>query len=159
MSESRDPTFTASHVATAFTGGDLFTLLSTAASRVKVEKIELQQVATAVHPMYVEIFRGTTSVGTGGSDLPVANHFSWGRAPVTEVLGPPSAGNSTDSATRVAAGGIDVEGGGYVYEPCVPMLVDVSENLHLRLSTSTISTAGVTMAMAVTFREIGKLPV
>jgi hypothetical protein len=158
MSESRDPTFTASHIATAFTGGDLFTLLSTAASRVEVERIELQQVATDVHPMYVEIFRGTTSVGAGGADLPVANHFPWGRAPVTEILGPPTAGNSTALATRVAAGGIDADGR-YAYEPCVPMGVDISENLHLRLSTSTLSTAGVTMSLAVTFRETGKLPV
>jgi hypothetical protein len=156
--DEEGPVYTASQLVTAFSGGDIATLLASSNSRVEVLEVELSQITTAPQPMSVELFRGTTSVGTGGAALSVANHDPWSRAAATSVLGQPSAGNSTASATRVHAGSIEPDSGKYCFRPDYPMRVSPSQNLHVRTSTSTSSTAGVLTAMAVRFREIGKMP-
>lgn len=155
------PVFTVTQLSTAFAGGDLLTLLSTANSRVQLLGIELQQVSTVVHPMSVELFRGTTSVGAGGAAITPVNRDGYpnAKAAISTVLGPPSAGNSTASAERLCAGGISLADGKFRWEPCLPPNIGVSDSFHLRTSTSTVSSGGPGLAMTMTFREVGKMPV
>jgi hypothetical protein len=159
-----DPVYTASQLVSAFAGGDILTMLTSAGSKVEILSVEMSQIpgstAPLVHPMSVEIFKDTTSEGTGGATItpaPMQGHAG-ARASTTTVLGPPSAGNSTASATRLHAGGFGVDGGQFCWEPCVPPVLSLNDSLHVRTSTSVISTAGVTLAMTLTFRELGKMP-
>lgn len=159
------PVFTASQLVSAFTGGDILTMLTSANSKVQVLAIQMAQAmattAPFIIPMLVEVFRGTASVGAGGATITPANMegHSGARASTTTVLGPPSAGNSTASATRLYAGGMSGAEGQFSWAPCDAPILSLNDSLHVRTSTSAISTAGVSMAMTVTFRELGKMPV
>lgn len=170
MSDFENPTgpvFTASQLISGFLGGDLLTLLSTANSRVQLLSLEMQQIqqttaeATSL-PMAVELFRGTTSVGAGGATVPSVNRdgFPNAKSAISTVLGPPSAGNSTASAERLHAGGLSPDEGRFCWEPCLPPNLGVNDSFHIRTSTSlSSSTAGIRLAMTLTFREVGKMPV
>lgn len=156
--EQRGVVFTASQLVTSFTGGDLMTVLGSSNTRVELLSVHMQQASTAPQPLSVEIFRGTTSVGTGGATVTPANVAPWSRSAAVSVLGQPSAGNSTASAARVEAGGFGVDDGSYSYKPCVPPMLNTSQNLHIRTSTMGSTANAVTMAMTITFRELGKPP-
>lgn len=155
--EQRGVTFIASQLITGHSGGDFMTIVGSSNTRLELISLKLQQIATAAHPMSVEIFRGTTSVGAGGATVTPANVAPWSRTAAVSVLGPPSAGNSTASAARIAAGGVSIEGGTFCYEPAIPPMLNTSQNMHFRTSTSTMSTA-VTIAVEAMFRELGKPP-
>lgn len=155
--ELSGPIFTATFLSTAWTGGDLLTMLTSAASRARLLGIELQQIGTAIPPMTVEIFRGTTSVGAGGASLSPVDRDGWStRAPASAVLGPPSAGNSTAAAQRVFAGGFALGDGSFCWQPDYPPMMKLNEAVHIRTSTpgSTLSQ----LAATFTFQEVGKIP-
>lgn len=156
--DATGPVFTASQLLSAFTGGDILTMLTSAATQAQLLGIEVAQVATAPHPMSVQGFRGTTSTGGGGATVPSVNRdgYPGAKAAVSSVLGPPSAGNSTASAEHLFAGGMDVDSGKFSWKPCLPPSLGINDSFHLRASTSTISTAGVTLAVTMTYRETGK---
>jgi hypothetical protein len=160
------PVFTATQLISSFLGGDLLTMLSTANSRVQLLSLELQQIQQTTSevtlPMAVEMFRGTTSVGAGGATITPVNRDGYpnAKSAISTVLGPPSAGNSTASAERLHAGGTGVDSGRFCWEPCLPPNIGANDSFHIRTSTSlAASTVGIRMAMTLTFREIGKLPV
>lgn len=154
--------FAASQLLTGFSGGDVMTMIGSSNTRVELLSLKMQLTSTSTAPLAqsaaVEIYRGTTSTGGGGATVTPANLQPWARAAAVTVLGQPSAGNSTASATRIDACGFEIGSGNYSYEPCIPPILSASQNMHIR--TSAWSTAAtLNLAMTLTFREIGKLPV
>lgn len=153
--------FTATLVTTGFVTGDIFTLVPSSDSRVDVLAVEIQQISTlssAPVSAGVELWRGTTTTGSSsGAAMAAVNAMPWGRAAVSAAYGPPSAGNSTASASRVFAGGFGVADGDFCYAPLVPTSLNISQRLFAR--TVGIATAStVPLAVTVTFRETGKVP-
>lgn len=153
--------FAASQILTGFSGGDVMTLIGSSNTRVELLSLRMQLTSTSTAPLAqsaaVEIYRGTTSTGGGGATILPTNLQPWARAAAVTVLGQPSAGNSTASAARIDAGGFSVGEGDYCYEPCPKPILSASQNMHIR--TSAWSTAAtLNLAMTLTFREIGKLP-
>jgi hypothetical protein len=158
------PVFLASQILTNSAGGDLMTVLSTAASRVQILSVSAQAFSTSTSlvplGMTAEVFRSSTSVGAGGATItPInAGGHSGAKAAVSAVLGPPSAGNSTAASERLFAGGFEADNGRLLWEPDFPVTMAVSDVLIVRAGTPVGST-GVTIAMTLTFREIGKMPI
>lgn len=157
------PVFLASQILTNSNGGDLMTVLSTAASRVQPISLKIQAFSTSTADfnsgMTLEVFRSSTSVGAGGATItPVnAGGHSGARAAVSAVLGPPTAGNSTAASERLFAGGFSAHDGSFCWEPEFPVTMAVSDVLFVR-SGAPIGSTGITFAMTLAFREIGKMP-
>jgi hypothetical protein len=160
---SNAPVFLASQVISATTGGDVMTILSTAASRVQILSVDMQTFTTSTASvslgMTAEIFRSSTSAGAGGATItPVnAGGHSGAKSAVSAVLGPPSAGNSTNASERLFAGGFGVDSGQFSWKPEFPVTMAVSDVAFVRVG-GTLSGA-VSLAMTVAFREIGKMPI
>lgn len=159
--DTAGPVFTASQVISAYAGGDFLTLLASSLSRVTLLGLTLQQVATAPQPMSVQLFRGSTSVGAGGAAVPSVNRDGWAGVSTAKasVLGPPTAGNSTVASSMLEAGGVSIGDGSYSWDPCFPPNLKPSDVFFGRCSTSTSSTAGFPLAVTLTYRETGKMPV
>lgn len=157
------PVFLASQLITSTNGGDVMTVLSTAASRVQILSVDMQtfttSTAVASLGMSAEIFRSSTSVGAGGATItPVnAGGHSGAKAAVSAVLGPPTAGNSTAASERLFAGGFGVSDGKFRWEPEFPVTMAVSDVLFVRVGAAL--SGPVSLAMTLTFREIGKMPI
>lgn len=157
--EQDGETFVVTQLLTAFTGGDFMTILGSSLTRLQLLSVSLQQITTgSAYPLAVEVYRGTTSTGTGGATVTPVNVAPWARSAATSVLGPPSAGNSTASASRVEAGGFALGDGSYEFCPNTPVLLSPSQNMHLRTSTAISTAASMNLAVAAMFREVGKMP-
>lgn len=139
------------------------TVLSTAASRVQILSVEMQTFTTSTAiaslGMSAEIFRSSTSVGAGGATItPVnAGGHSGAKAAVSAVLGPPTAGNSTAASERLFAGGFGVSDGKFAWTPEFPVTMAVSDVFFVRVGAAL--SGPVSLAMTLTFREIGKMPI
>lgn len=140
------------------------TVLSTAASRVQIMSLEMQTFTTSTGlsanlGMSAEIFRSSTSVGAGGATItPVnAGGHSGAKAAVSAVLGPPTAGNSTAASERLFAGGFGVSDGKFAWNPEFPVTMAVSDVFFVRVGAAL--SGPVSLAMTLTFREIGKMPI
>lgn len=159
--DTSGPIFTATQLILAYAGGDFLTLLASTLTRVSLLGLTLQQVATAVQPMSVELFRGSTSVGAGGAAVASVNRDGWTGVSTarSSVLGPPTVGNSTIASSRVLADGISLGDGRFSWEPSYPPNLKGLDTFFGRCSTSTSSTAGFPLAVTLTYQETGKMPV
>ncbi len=158
--------YTATAVTTTIAGiTEIVTLLASSMSEVEILKLELAQTttigSTALLPIYVELFRGT-SASTGGSTgaaITPANKNGWITAPASTstVTGNSTTPNSTANDVRLHAGAFDLDSGLYCWEPCPPPNLDLAQRFHARITPAT--TAAISnMAMTLTFREGGKVP-
>jgi hypothetical protein len=152
--------FTASLLIAALTTNptSIMSLVASSLSRVEILKLEMQQISTLPQAASVELWRGTGTGSTGTALVP-ANRNGWPTAQVSTsvVNGNSTVLDSTVGATRVHAGGFEVDSGKYCYEPCLPPVVDFSQRFSARISAPSTA-AALPLAATLTFRETGRFP-
>lgn len=143
---------------------EMVTLLASSMSRVELLKLELSQTSTVASgaKMSVELWRGT-SASTGGSTaaaITPVNRDGWITAPASTstVTGDSTTLNSTANSARLHAGAFDADSGQFCWEPCCPPNLDILQRFSARINPLTTAELGG-MAMTLTFREGGKIPV
>ena len=152
--------FTASALVTLSTvATEIFTLLASSLSRVEIISLEMQQNSTLPQAMSVEMFRTTAAALSTGAAITPANRNGWPTAPAgsATVTGNSTTLNSTAAATRVFAGGFEVNSGRFRFAPALGPIVDSSQRFSARISAPSTAT-GLTLAASLSFREVGRIP-
>jgi hypothetical protein len=148
--------FATTALSTAAGGHDLLTITSSGLSRFEVMRVVLQEVSTTPTSIGVEIFRGSPSTPSGAAVVP-APISGWPTAPAAKcAVNQNSASTmSTSGATRLFAGGFEIDSGAFRYEPVPAPSVVLNSRWHMRTGVLPVATA---IQGTVTFREIGRMP-
>lgn len=158
------PIFTATFSAIAVSAAqDVFQLTAHATSRIEICEIFLGQYSdagdAAAEMLSVQLVRGHTTTGSGGSAVTPGNFEPWSRAAVTTVLRNNTTIAADGTAVILHAEAFNVQGG-WLYKP----LKTEEDNERPKIEAGgivvvriTAPADAVTMNGTIKFREIGLL--
>lgn len=141
---------------------DLFSIIASSNSRVRVHRIDLGQQSTApsnLRQLHVELLRGSTTPISSGSteEITPANLSGWETAPAaaSRAQGPTTSLASSASHERIHADAFDEAGWSYCPNECAIPVLDNGQRLDVRVSAPT---TGMSLSGTLIFEEIGQIP-
>ena len=157
------PIFAATFAAVAVTAAqDVFEITAAASTRVALREIRLAQYSDAADAqaemLSIQIMRGHSASGSGGSSVTPANVNGWTAAPAaaSAVEANNTTVASSGSPVTLLADSFNVMGGFRYYPvPDERIIVEAGQRLVVRITAPADS---LTMNGTIVFEELGKMP-